>query len=478
VIRRAWRSIGNLLGSGTFALCLFVFIGVWSVAGTMVAQGASSTEDVVAWAARHAVLEPLVRALGLHQAFSSPLFIAACVLLALSTAVCSWRRTKAAAARSRILRSAAAADAQTIAENHDLEIACDPGFGSSDALTAASEALARLGIRNERRDGVIVAVSSPVSAWGSSVFHWALLGLIVAALLGSLQRSEGSIAIPVGATKPDAPASYMTVTAGPLHRWSRTPRSIRVDAFDPDLKLGGIDRGAVPTVSVLDSAGKVLVTQRVYPNMKLHSGSLSINAPSCGLAVDLALLDQQGNVVGHSIQLVDFSETTSGGTIPQASLVRRDSAGNVAMRLSVSVPLDRAAKGYGEWIPRQPKAHLLVTSPDGTVLFDQTVRTGEGVVIPGSGAVRFVGIGWYSRLVLTDDPTIPYIYAAMIIAMIGLAMAAIVRQQLVVATVVDGPAGPMLVARVRLWRNTPTSREEVAEALAETLSRDSEGDVS
>ena len=74
----------------------------------------------------------------------------------------------------------------------------------------------------------------------------------------------------------------------------------------------------MPTVSILDGAGTVLVKQRVYPNNMLHAGSLAINAPGVGLSVWLALLDPAGAETGRVVQYVDFSETAPEGTWPIA----------------------------------------------------------------------------------------------------------------------------------------------------------------
>jgi hypothetical protein len=112
---------------------------------------------------------------------------------------------------------------------------------------------------------------------------------------------------------------------------------------------------------------------------------------------------------------------------------------------------------------------VLVTSSGGTVLLDHLLRQGEEVALPGGGSIRLAGIGWYSRLSLVDDPTIPLIYAAMIVAALGLTMTLVFRQQLVLATYVEGPDGSILAMRLRLWRNTSTSRGEIESALARAL---------
>lgn len=199
MIRKAYRATVRFLKSAGLVSGLLAFIGVWSMVASFVPQGDASTREVAAWAAAHRGIEPVVRAVGLHQAFTGFVFLACVSVLALSTALCSWQRTRVSIGRARTLRKALGADGRSIAEKHDLEIACAPALSESEVLSIASETLA-----------------------------------------------------------------------------------VRLDAFEPDYRTGGIDRGPVPTVSVLDGAGNVIKTQRVYPNMMLHSGSISISAPPAG----------------------------------------------------------------------------------------------------------------------------------------------------------------------------------------------------
>lgn len=475
MIRVAWRKSVAFLVSAPLVVGLFVFVGVWSLAATFVAQGVASSNQVAAWARAYPAIEPVAGFLGLHRAFTSHLFLAAVCLLAVSTAICSWRRTRVAIARARRLRAAASVDARSIAETHDLEFECAAGLTDSEVLSIASATLQKLGIKTRRsEDGVLRAVSRPWTIWGSTVFHWALVLLIATVLVGQLMRSEGDVSLAVGQTKPNEPASYSQLYSGPLHSWAGEHRSIRLDAFEPDYKTGGIDRGAVPTVSLLDAAGKVLVKQRVYQNMMLHDGSLAINAPGLGLAVHIAFLDAAGAEVGRSILYVGFSQTAKGGTVPVSEILNSDSSGKTKMALYATVPLEGSPGHYNEWIPRPPRVRVVVASGNGPALFDRTVASGQTLDLPGAGVIKVLGVGWHSRLSIVDDPTIPLLYAAMIIAMIGLAVVALARQRVVLATVVTGPDGSRLAMDVRLWRNVSTNRSEIETELAKALGTEQE----
>jgi hypothetical protein len=354
-------------------------------------------------------------------------------------------------------------------DEREAAIVLAPGLTPSEALPLAQASLAELGIKTKANDGVLRGVSPSWSVWGSAVFHWALLGLMLFVLVSTLQRSDGLMAVSVGETKADAAASYRILFTGPFHSWSAIRRSFRVDALDPGLVIGGVDRGAVPTVSVLDATGAVMKKQLVYPNMMLHVGSLSINCPAVGLSASLAVEATGGVELGRSYEPIDFSQTATEGTLPVGMLGIFDNSGAVRMRVAVTVPLDKRNGQFGEWIPAVPRAHIIVYDAGGATLLDTVVKPGGSVQLPGGSSLKLLGIGWYARLSIVDDWTTPYIYAAMILALLGLSVSLLARQQLVLAAVVDGPDGPALALRMRLWRNVPATRAEIEAALAAAL---------
>ena len=480
MIRRLSRTISRTLGSPLLALVLIILVGAWSMFATIVPQGHLDDPEVAAWIAGKGALGSLTGAIGLHEAFGAPAFVVVAVLLMLSTAVCSWGRTKVAITRSRALRAAARADASLIGAKPDLVIAIDDEVTGESVPSLVVGALGAIGVKATEDRGIVRAVSPWWSAWGSPIFHWALVLLALAAFAGVLFRAEGNMVIPIGDTKPDAPESYLALETGPWHSWDGAPRSIRVDDFDPAMKKGDLELGAVPTVSVLDADGEVLVTEDVYPNNKLHIGSLSINAPTCGLTATIALTTAGGDSLPPVVQLVAFSQEASGGTEPFQPLVASNDAGQVLLRMSTSIPLDPRGDGtYGEWIPREPAAHVTLEDGSGIVLFDGIVRKGESAPLIGGGALELLDVGWYTHLALVDDPSIPVVYAAMILGMLGLTISLVSRQQMLVATVVDADDGDRALAvRLRLWRNSSTDRAEVERVLAEALSTREEGERS
>jgi cytochrome c biogenesis protein ResB len=475
VIHKAWRRILRFLNSPRLAVWLLAFVGLWSTAATAIPQGEASDPLVSAWASQYPLIEPVVRTVGLHQAFTSLAFVACVLMLTFSTALCAWQRTRAAMHRGRALGKAARADQRAVIESHDFAISCDPALGAPEILSIASVTLRELDIKAKQRGDVLGAVSPWWAVVGSPLFHWALFALIVVIFASNLQRSEGLMGLAVGQTKPDAPASYGKLTTGPLYNWGGARRSIRVDAFDLQYETGGTKRGPTPTVSVLDGEGRVIKTQRVYPNMMLNTGSLSIYPSAYGFAVTISIANASGKVTGRAVQLVDFSETAGDGTVSSGSL----GVGNpVELNISTTVPLQRVGGQPELALPTKPTARIVVTSPDGTSLVDRVVSPGEDVALPIGDTLRVENIGYYARLQVVDDwSTIP-LYACLAAATIGLTIAFLARQQIVLATVIDGPDGARLAVRLRLWRNESSSRGAVESELARALSGVQQGSAS
>lgn len=469
-MRPALRRVARFLTSARFVSVTLAFIGIWSILGTLVPQGDPAAGRALEWAEANPALADVAEALGLFDAFSAPVFLVAVGLLALSTVLCSWQRSTLASKRARALRDVRQTGALSGEASWDLLIECADTLTPSDALATAGETLQGLGIKARRHsEDALASASSPLSVWGSPVFHWALVGLMVFVVIGGLFRFEGLMGLAVGESKPHAPGSYGGLSAGPFYRWPKESRIFRLDDFEPRFKAGGIDYGPVPTVSVLDGDGNVLKTQQVYPNHKLHLGSMSISAPAYGFSVTLVLHDAAGAEIGRAVQLVDFAQEAPDGTTPVGVLPLLDEKGNQVAMLHVTVPLIRQDGRFVEWLPKDASARVVVNSADGQPLVDQVVAEGEQVELPGGTQLQVEKIGWYSRLSVMDDWSIPIIYGWMVLAVLGLSVRAFVRQQYIVVRVLEDNGGTRVGVRMRLWHNATASRDEIASALTEAL---------
>ncbi|MCK8114947.1 cytochrome c biogenesis protein ResB [Anaerosoma tenue] len=463
--RRVWR----FLTSPVLAMVLLLWVGVWSIIGSFVPQRDLDPMGVALWAAANPALETVAGALGLHEAFTSPLFIVPGLFLALCTAACAWQRTGVARRRARSLRDARSDVEPGDETSADFEIVCDPALDSAAIVERTAATLEHLGISLRKGERVVSAVSPWWSVWGTAVFHWALVALIVLIAGGSLARASGQMGVAVGQTKPDQPGSYGQLTSGPLHNWDLVDRWIRVDAFDIDYVTGDLHRGPTPTVTVLDGEGNVLASQLVYPNNTLKQGALTIYPVDYGLSATLAMVDDAGAEVQRTTQLVDFAEGNPDGTAPITPLGLAGPDGVLAYHVIVSVPLDERPEGLVARTPEVPAAHVVIVDTGGAAVVDEVISVDEGVALPTGGELRLLGVDYYARLQMVDDPSIPLLYIAGAISMIGLGVATLARQMVLKAWTLEGPEGTRLLVRMRLWRIHSTSRSEIEDELRRAL---------
>jgi len=225
---------------------------------------------------------------------------------------------------------------------------------------------------------------------------------------------------------------------------------------------------------VLDAEGNVLKTQPVYPNKMLHVGALKVSAPAYGLSVTLTLLDSAGTEVGRAAQLLDFEQSAPDGTVPLEPLAITDDAGVTTALVHATVPLIAEGGQFVEWLPKDAPARIVAESVDGEALVDELVNQGEVIDLPGGFQLGVVDVGWYSRLSVVDDWTVPFVYAWMVLGAIALSVTTFTRQLYVVIAADEGSTGVSLAVRMRLWRHASTTRSEIAEALSRAL--DDEGD--
>jgi cytochrome c biogenesis protein ResB len=204
--------------------------------------------------------------------------------------------------------------------------------------------------------------------------------------------------------------------------------------------------------------------------MTLKTGSLTIYPDNFGLAVSLSTVASSGVVTGRGILLVDFSAEATVATVPIDHLNVSDSAGNPTYQVSATVPLDIKGLVVAKRVPAVPTARLVLSSPSGTQLGTRVVAVGQKVELPGLGSsLRLDGVGYYARLSVVDDWSIPLLYAGLIAAMLGLTTAAVVRQQIVLITAIEGAEGVSVAVKLRLWRNSSSSRAEIESELTRAL---------
>lgn len=452
----------RLLRSPRVAAWLLVWLTFYVVVSTAVPQAAQVTQSELArWQELNPLATEFTSRLGLHSAFSSLLFLAPALLLTVSTAVCAWDRSRSGAVflvlRKRTPRNML--DRLGRGPSFSVGVAeADPNTALDDALVA----LRSLRLHVVRRDDALVATTNLYAGLGSALFHWALVALFLAAGLGQLVKWEGRMGIPVGHSLTDTAASYGVLTRGPWAAKSpSTGYTINVAAMDIDYVSDGAERGHAPLVRLLD--GETVIAERlVYPNSPLHHGSLYIHRDDWGLGVVASLETSSGDEVGRQHFLLDFDSSKDGRIAVETDVPFELGAERVVLEL----PLDEAYEGgYLADLPSDPRVEVrALGSSDATA---SVLRAGDVLSYPGATMrLRIVDVTRYTRLFLVDDPTIPWVYAFLVLAMLGCVIALLGRPRavLVRAEALEG-GGVRLHALVVAKRVDPLFKERVREAL-------------
>jgi len=449
-------------------VALLVALGVYSFIGTLVPQGRDTAATVRQWDTAHEGLAPLVGVLGLHQAFSSPVFVALAILLACATAVCAWRRTAVARRRSSALRALRRGETAKAAASPTFAIETEAD--RSEAIDRAESALREAGLGAKRAGDTLVLASNPATVWGSTVFHWALVALLAVVVLSAMVRSDGLIGIPRGESRVDEPASYGVYSRGPLHSTATPPLRIGVEEFEVDYtEPDGTVVGPTATVAVATESGVVLARQRVYPNHPLKYGSMVVHSNSSGLALRFVLERADGSEIGRTSALVDVSDETTSGTTP-AVFVLTGPGGQAVVEVEAALEPVAPGSPVREGLPELPRVSLTMTSAeDGAEVASGRVGLAEGVSLPDGSTVRFVSIDHYARLSVVDDWTVPLLYVVLLVAVIGVTIALLGRQRLFVVIVSE--SGPITVVSVtmRAWRSAGFDRDSLEMVLREGL---------
>lgn len=417
-LSRAWR----LARSRRLGVALTSLLAVFIAVGSLIAQGPYEDPLVQAWATEHPVAERLVAALGLHHAYSTPVFLLLVMLLVLSTIACSVERTSHA--RRVIRRTRTPLDEATVVARFrpQSSFALAEGVDATAALASAERGLTRIGLHVRRGDTLVDGFAGRWGAAGSPAFHWCLALLGIALLLGQATRAEGIVELPIGTSVPEGHASYSRIAEGSLFGERHTGVAIEASDLVYNLGAGGVNRGPSPLVTLRDESG-IVARQRVYPNNPLRYGPLMIHMSAYGVAPVVSVEASAGRSLATKTTLLDFSRETSSGTVAQEFGVEGGSLGGT-VPVRIEIVADRNSAGPLGRVPDSPRLLVsMVTSKDSTFGVPASLTLGEAVTLPDGGRLRFVSAQNWVRLGVANDWSVPVIYALSLLACAALFVA-------------------------------------------------------
>lgn len=436
----------------------------WAFLGTLVPQEDKGAAVTGAWDAAHPLLSRFVNTLELHRAYEAPVFLAALGVLALSTAVCSWERTRWALRVARGGDSARAAAVRRLASGGGIEVAVPENM--DDPLRAVRDALAKRRYRVTQWDGLVMGERARSGLLGSPLFHWSLTLLFVAIAVGQLTQAHGLIGVPVGGSAPNVAQSYGVYRSGALFSKRNTDLTIAVTGLTATNVIDGVDRGFTPTVE-LRRGDTIVASGQVYPNNPLRYRSLIVHENAHGYSPRVSLLGDTGQVLAEERFLADFSSTTTDGISPVA-LETVDAGGqNATARAEITV-LATSQEIAEQKLPAQPKARIRVMPVGGGQPTVAVLGVGDSIPVPG-GELRFDGVEYYARLSVADDWSVYPIYLLFLTATLGLTTAVLLPRRLVWVVLREDAGDRHLRVLVQHQRKDPLFAIQIEDLLAETV---------
>ncbi|WP_422742280.1 cytochrome c biogenesis protein ResB [Mycobacterium sp. WMMD1722] len=230
--RNTWRTLTSM---GT-ALVLLFLLALAAVPGALLPQRSLNESKVAEYIAEHPTIGPVLDRLQAFDVFSSFWFTAIYALLFLSLVGCLTPRLIEHVRSLRAVPVPAPRNLTRLPKHHGGEV-----DGSADAVTAEVTAGLRGWRKVTRRHGEVTEISAEkgyLREFGNIVFHFSLLGLLVAVAAGKLFGYEGNVIV-IANGGPGfcsaSPAAFDSFRAGnTVDGTSLYPICLKVNDFQAD----------------------------------------------------------------------------------------------------------------------------------------------------------------------------------------------------------------------------------------------------
>ncbi|ORB28914.1 cytochrome c biogenesis protein ResB [Mycolicibacterium parafortuitum] len=479
LIRNTWRTLTSM---GT-ALVLLFLLALAAIPGALLPQRSLNESKVAEYIAEHPTLGPWLDRMQAFDVFSSFWFTAIYVLLFISLVGCLTPRLFEHVRSLRATPVAAPRNLGRLPKHHIAEV---PGDVAS--ATAAVDAQLRGWRRTTRTDGDMTEISAEkgyLREFGNIVFHFSLLGLLVAIAAGKLFSYEGNVIVianggPGFCTA--SPAAFDSFRAGnTVDGTSLYPMCIRVDDFTATYLENG---QAVGFESNIDyQAGDDLTTGTWRPyllkvNEPLRVGGDRVYLQGHGYAPTFTVTFPDGQTRTQTLQWRpedQFTFLSSGamrfdppaGSYPDADERRKNQIAIQGLFAptaqldgtllssrfpemhdpAVAVDIYKGDTGLDTGRPQSVFSldERMIGQGRLTKMARVNLQAGEDTRLEDGTVVRFDGAVPFVNLQVSHDPAQVWVLVFAMTMMGGLIVSLIVRRRRVWVRLTPGPAGTVNV---------------------------------
>lgn len=367
--------------------------------------------------------------------YGKPFFLILTGLLATSTAACALERTQRTLRISRSLGFLSDGVRTRLRARPDFTVSLALDADPDAALTAAADTLTHDRMSVSRSAHAVDGVAGRANLWGSPLFHWALVALMLVVVIGRTTRSEGFMGLPVGERVPDVHASYLQVEDGSLFGERHSRVEFLVSRVERNHVENGVAYGPTPFVTAYRN-GVAVASGWVRPNRPLITGALMLHMVALGPAVQIAAESPGGAQRASQTLLFERSHLTSSGTAPQ--VIRASGlAGQEPIKVRVQVIIRRPGSPFGDTTVSRA---IIETASVNAAVFGPPVVVPEGQAVDlGSGRVlRVVDVKDWVRVSVANDWSVNAIYGLLVLAILGLAIAVLLPTRRVSILLIQG----------------------------------------
>jgi cytochrome c biogenesis protein len=303
VIRNTWRTLTSM---GT-ALVLLFLLALGAIPGALLPQRSLNESKVQQYIAEHPTIGPWLDRLQAFDVFSSFWFTSIYVLLFISLVGCVTPRLIEHFRSMRATPVAAPRNLSRLPKHHSATVAAEP-----QVLAAAMTERLRGWRKTTRHDGASTEISAEkgyLREFGNIVFHFSLLGLLVAVAAGKMFGYEGNVIV-IADGGPGfcsaSPAAFDSFRAGnTVDGTSLHPICLRVNSFDADYLPTGQATSFASDIEY--QAGEDLTTgtwrpYRLKVNEPLRVGGDRIYLQGHGYAPTFTVIFPDGQIRTQTLQ--------------------------------------------------------------------------------------------------------------------------------------------------------------------------------
>jgi len=503
---RGWRALTSM---GT-ALVLLFLLAVGAVPGALLPQRSLNESKVRQYIADHPTLAPWLDRLQLFDVFSSFWFTAIYVLLFVSLVGCLTPRTVEHLRSLRAVPVPAPRNLGRLPKHAEAVVTGTPEQ-VSDRISSRLRGWRKI---TRQADGVIEisAEKGYLREFGNIVFHFSLLGLLVAIAVGKLFGYEGNVIV-IANGGPGfcsaSPAAYDSFRAGNNVDGTRLyPMCVRVNDFQADYLPSGQATSFAADIDYqagADLTDDIWRPYRLEVNHPLRVGGDRVYLQGHGYAPTFTVTFPGGQKRTQTVQFQPDNAQTllSSGTLrfdPPAGLYPGDERRKHQIAITglfaptaqmdgkllsssfpamndpaVAIDIYRGDAGLDTGRPqslfqldtRLVEQKRLTKVKRINLTLGQEVRLDDGTVVRFDGATPFV------NLQVSHDPGQVWVLVSALAMMAGLMVSLIVRRRRVWARITEATGGTVMVELGGLARTDNSGWGGEFDKLSRALTEDS-----